>query len=316
LTRNGLPLAALERLRDALAPGGQVVRVRPLRGGISSSVHLVRLESASGERKTVVVRRYGEDSHHTDPAASEREFRLLEAMAESSFPAPRPLLLDASGGPFGAPTVVMSRLPGRLQLAPRDVTDYIERIARLLVHLHRLPVSGLEFLPDQRDVVGRTLAEGPPTADDPLQHEVWDAVVPLWPRVRDSRREWPRALVHGDYWPGNTLWRRGRIVGLVDWEEPRLGDPAQDVATCRGDLTIMFGLEAAGDFLRCYESLSGSSVANLRFWDLLISTWAVRDILEWAVVYPVLERPDVTPDVARERVRAFARAALSRSDDS
>jgi hypothetical protein len=26
---------------------------------------------------------------------------------------------------------------------------------------------------------------------------------------------------------------------VVDWEQPRLGDPAKDVATCRGDLTIV-----------------------------------------------------------------------------
>ena len=317
MTRNGLPQAALARLRDALAPGGQVVRVRPLRGGISSSVHLVRLESATGQRQAVVVRRYGQDSHHTDDqAASEREFRLLEALAESSFPSPRPLLLDATGGIFGVPTIVMNRLPGRVLLNPRNVEDYIAQIARTLLDLHRLRVSGLEFLPDQRDVVGETLAEGPPTADDPLQHEVWDAVVGLWPRVRESSREWPGALLHGDYWPGNTLWLRGRLVGLVDWAEPQLGDPAQDVATCRGDLTIMFGPQVAADFLRCYENASGARVANLRFWDLLISTWAVRHIEEWAVVYPVLQRPDVTPELARARIRAFGRAALSRIDES
>ena len=31
-----------------------------MRGGISSSVHLVRLESPGGVRQAVVVRRYGE----------------------------------------------------------------------------------------------------------------------------------------------------------------------------------------------------------------------------------------------------------------
>ena len=40
-----------------------------------------------------------------------------------------------------------------------------------------------------------------------------------------------RTLVHGDYWPGNLLWQRGRLTGVVDWEEPRLGDPSRDVAT-------------------------------------------------------------------------------------
>ncbi len=291
--------------------------MRPLLGGISSSVHLVRLETATGQRQAIVVRRYDQITHNRDDqATSEREFRLLEALAESSFPAPRPLLLDATGDLFGAPTVVMTRMPGRVLLAPRNVEEYIEQIARMLVDLHRLRVGELEFLPNQRDVVERTLAEGPPTADDPLQHEVWDAVVALWPRVRESGREWPRALLHGDYWPGNTLWLRGRLVGLVDWAEPQLGDPAQDVATCRGDLTIMFGPQAAGEFLSGYENANGARVANLRFWDLLISTWAVRDIDQWVVVYPVLQRPDVTPELARARIRAFASAALSRSDES
>jgi hypothetical protein len=94
--RNGLPAAALVRVRDELAPDGRVVRVRPLRGGISSSVHLVRLQAANGERQAVVVRRYGEYGQRTDPAACVREFRLLEVLARSSFPAPKPLLLDGT----------------------------------------------------------------------------------------------------------------------------------------------------------------------------------------------------------------------------
>ena len=285
-----------------------------MRGGISSSVHLVRLESPGGVHQAVVVRRYGEYWRERGPAACEREFRLLQVLAETSYPAPRPILLDAEGGPFGAPTVVMSRLPGRPLLAPPDVGRYIEQIARMLVDLHRVPIDGLEFLPDQRDRVARTLGSGPPTADDPLQHAVWNAVAAGWPRVSQTITR--RALLHGDYWPGNMLWWRGRLVGLVDWEEPRLGDPARDVATCRGDLAILFGVPAAAEFLGAYEAAVGTRVANLRFWDLLISTWAVRDIYEWAVVYPLLRRPELTRELARARIRAFASAALDARDES
>ena len=88
-------------MRAAIAPDGQVTRVRPLRGGVSSSVHLVQFVDAAGERRAVVVRRYGEYWQRTDPAGAGREFTLLEVLARASFPAPRPLMVDAEGGPFG-----------------------------------------------------------------------------------------------------------------------------------------------------------------------------------------------------------------------
>ena len=68
---------------------------------------------------------------------------------------------------------------------------------------------------------------------------MWAAAQRGWRRV--SQLPERRALVHGDYWPGNLLWRRGRLIGVIDWEQPRLGDPTKDVATCRGDLNILFG---------------------------------------------------------------------------
>src|SRR5207244_6415488 len=113
VTRNGLSPAALERVRDAITPGGQVTRVRPLRGGVSASVHLVHLIDTGGQRHVVVVRRYGDHYLPSTPSPSEREFKVLEVLERAAYPAPRPLLVEAEGGPFGRPTVVMTRLPGR-----------------------------------------------------------------------------------------------------------------------------------------------------------------------------------------------------------
>jgi aminoglycoside phosphotransferase (APT) family kinase protein len=320
-TRNGLSAAALARVCDAIAPGGRVLRARPLRGGLSASVHLVLVEAANGARGSVVVRRYGEYWQRVDAGAWEREFRLLTALAESSFPAPRPLLLDAAGGPFGAPTVVMSRLPGRPQLAPRNLDDYLGQIARMLAALHALPTAGLEFLPDQRAMIDRNLGLGPEAADAPelpqgttyeleLQRAVRVEVLAEWARV--SQTEPHRVLVHGDFWPGNLLWLRRRLVGVVDWEQPRLGDPAKDVATCRGDLSVLFGPAAADAFTRHYEQASGRTLTNMRFWDLFVSTWAVPEIPDWWGSYRILGRTDLPLEVARARIDNFARAALAR----
>jgi aminoglycoside phosphotransferase (APT) family kinase protein len=306
----GLSRAALDRVREAVAPDGHVVRVRPLRGGISASVHLVHLQAADGAHTAVVVRRYGEYFSKTDPAACSREFQLLTLLAATNLPVPRPLLLDAEGGPFGAPTVVMSRLPGRPLLDPRDLKNYLEQMARTLVEMHQLPVESLDFLPDQRAKLLRHFEQPWAETDDPLQLAVWEAFSAEWRRVSGEPEEL-RVLVHGDYWPGNLLWRRGRLVGVIDWEQPRLGDPAKDVATCRGDLAVLFGQPVADEFVQMYEAAAGRSVTNLRFWDLLISTWAVHEMPAWAVAYRVLGRQDLTPEVATERIRAFARNALN-----
>jgi aminoglycoside phosphotransferase (APT) family kinase protein len=103
------------------------------------------------------------------------------------------------------------------------------------------------------------------------------------------------------------------LVGVVDWEQPRLGEPTKDVATCRGDLAVLFSQAAADEFLDRYVAAGGQSVNDLRFWDLLISSWAVPEMPGWAVAYRVLGRPDLTSDVATERIRAFARAAVERA---
>ncbi len=37
-------------------------------------------------------------------------------------------------------------------------------------------------------------------------------------------------VVHGDLWHENLLARRGRLTGVLDWEEAGVGDPAADLA--------------------------------------------------------------------------------------
>lgn len=284
--------------------------MRPLRGGISASVHVVLLQDAAGERRAVVVRRYGEYLEGMGPAASGREYKTLEVLAQHAFPAPRPLMLDAAGGPFDGPTVIMTRLPGRPLLAPRDLSGYLRQMAATLAQLHRLPTHDLAFLPDQRDMVNRVLGE-PLQTDDELHLAVFTAARAEWSRI--SQHETKATLVHGDYWPGNMVWVRGRLVGIVDWEQPRLGDPVRDVATCRGDLSVLFGQSAADEFANAYESAAGVTIDGLRFWDLLISSWAVPEMKQWAVAYRILGRPDLTTEVAVGGIRAFAQAALESS---
>jgi aminoglycoside phosphotransferase (APT) family kinase protein len=297
---------ALDALRDALAPGGDVVRVRPMRGGVSCSVHSVRLADACGVRRNVVVRRYGDDWQAEDPAVCTREFKLLDVLSERGFPVPRPLLLDQEGSIFGAPTIVMTRLGGRAVLSPRDVDSYLQQLAEVLVALHRVPTAELDFLPRQRPRVDEILARGP-ASTDPLEARVWAAVRGLWPSVAEADRA---TVIHGDYWPGNTVWQRGRLNGIVDWEMAQLGDPARDVATCCCDLSVLFDIDTANEFIRRYERIRGAAVADLPFWSLFVARGALRYMHAWVAGYHALGRTDLDGTTARARVAAYTRVLL------
>ena len=51
------------------------------------------------------------------------------------------------------------------------------------------------------------------------------------PLRRLAAQQTPSTAVHGDYWFGNLLAARGRIVGVVDWENgEQCGEPLRDVA--------------------------------------------------------------------------------------
>ncbi len=274
-------------------------------------MYLVHLEASDGTRLAVVVRRYDGEWYRADPEACTREVKVLEELNRWSFPAPRPLLLDKQGGPFGVPTVVMTPLPGRPVVRTPDIEDYVRQIATTLAQLHRVPIDHLDFLPDQAALLSNGLGKRK-LADDPLEPGLRQAVLAAWTTV--SAAPTRRTLVHGDYWPGNLLWQRGRLVGVVDWEDARIGDPGRDVAICRGDLTVLFGQHAANAFLRHYEAAAGDHVSNLPFWDLLTCTLALPELEHWLAGWRALGRSDMTVETARERFRGLARAALARTD--
>ena len=308
--------AALAVACAAILPGGRVAAVRRLRGGIASGMHAVDLVGPDGRHRRVVVRRYGRWRVEHDPRVAEQEWATLTALERVGAPTPRPIWVDPGGTVFGCPAIVTSRVPGRGLLAPRDLAGWVRQLAEALALIHAAPLADAELaiLEDQRAEVGRRLAREeapPPLRDRPLGPEVWSALRQGWPRIEPTV---PPGLVHGDYWPGNTLWRYGRLSGVIDWEQVRRGDPTQDVACCRLDLTLLFGPEAAERFLRTYLAASARTIYHLAFWELYVASGALEDVEHWVEGYHDLGRTDVAPDLARARLERFTSEALVRAD--
>ena len=48
------------------------------------------------------------------------------------------------------------------------------------------------------------------------------------------------------------MWRDGRLVAVIDWEDARIGDPLADLACARVELRCEYGSEATGSFTERY----------------------------------------------------------------
>lgn len=264
----------------------------------------------------VVLRRY-HDSDRRDPSViCRQEWRTLQLLAELPVVAPRPIWADVDGQLFGQPALVETRLPGHAILAPRDLDRYVSEFAGTAALIHSVSLSGQDWAHARRldDRITTKLNSGPSTSllRHPDGADVWSALQKLWPRVSIT----VQTLCHGDYWPGNTLWLRGRIAGVVDWEEISIGDPTREVSYCRQDLTMLFGLEAADRFLRHYERIVGRRIEALAFWDLLAVARALPDVERWLPGYHDFGRTDISPTLMRKRHRAFIAQALAKEGNS
>ncbi|MDQ7863845.1 aminoglycoside phosphotransferase family protein [Peribacillus frigoritolerans] len=47
-------------------------------------------------------------------------------------------------------------------------------------------------------------------------------------------------ILHGDYWPGNILWKEDKLVSIIDWEDSGLGDPLTDLANSQLEILYHF----------------------------------------------------------------------------
>jgi aminoglycoside phosphotransferase (APT) family kinase protein len=131
-----------------------------------------------------------------------------------------------------------------------------------------------------------------------------------WPLpLPDSAR-----LVHGDFWPGNILWREGRLAAVIDWEDAEVGNPLYDLAVSRLDMLWIFGEQAMAAFTRRYQQEAGlgaASYTQLPYWDLFAALRPAGRIDEWAEGWPQLGRADVTEASMRARHAWFVAQAFS-----
>ncbi len=172
----------------------------------------------------------------------------------------------------------------------QPLTDFAGQLAAALARLHAAEFTLVDapYLADIAGVAARKVAAWPTTVDESLSEAaIRTALARIWPPPQSNRS----VLLHGDYWPGNTLWRDGTLVSVVDWEDAVLGDPLADVGNTRMEIGMLFGAAAASDFTRAYRALMPDvDMTALPHWDLYASLRHAGRMGEWGLLPADLAR--------------------------
>ena len=262
LLRGPVPAQALRWVSESLGPSGRVLATEALAGGTSSAVHVLRVDTPGSRVRELVLRRFVRaDWLAEEPDTATREAKALELLADVGLPTPRLVAVDPDGSHAGAPSVLMTRLAGRVDWEPPVAEEFLRALAEPLPVIHSVPIAAGLALPDYRPYRLR-MRRPPAWAERP---DVWERAFDVLDAESPSEE---RLFVHRDYHPGNVLWEAGRVSGIVDWVNASVGSPWADVGHCRVNIASALGQQVADRFLDVYRAVSGSTDDYHPYWDI------------------------------------------------
>jgi aminoglycoside phosphotransferase (APT) family kinase protein len=254
----------LRWIADAVGAGTAVTSVRRLKGSTSSTLYAVDA-ARDGRRVELVLRRFtNREWLAEEPDLAPHEAESLQMARRAGVSAPEMVALDQRQDQDGIPVLLMTRLPGAVELLPGDMDGWLYGLAEAILPLHSLEAAQFAWRYAPYNDVTR------------LEVPLWSSYRDLWERaIEIVNGPWPEAptcFIHRDYHPANVLWQDGRVSGVVDWPNACRGPANIDVAWCRTNLAGMYGVEVADRFLCAYESLAGSAFGYQYhpFWDLMV----------------------------------------------
>ena len=270
------------QVAQQVEPHSTLLRTWELQGGVSAQVTALELARPDGRTRKLVVRQHGAVDREHNPQIAADEFKLLQLLQSVGVAAPAPLYLDQSGAIFATPYIVLEYVEGQPEFAPANLPDFLLQFATQLARIHQIQCADLDlsFLPKQETRHAATLSTRPIQMDESLDEgRIRDALEAGWPLPQRNEA----VLLHGDFWPGNILWREGKLVAVLDWEDAQTGDPLADVANSRLEILWAFGNEAMRQFTRHYQALAALDYTDLPYWDLWAALRPAGKIGAWGL---------------------------------
>ncbi|WP_322895093.1 MULTISPECIES: phosphotransferase [unclassified Yoonia] len=235
----GLTLAALDSYLSGAVPGfAGAQEVSKFGTGQSNPTYLIK--AASG---LYVLRSKPPGNLLPSAHAVEREFRVMQALADTAVPVPPMLhLAEADTSPNGRAFFVMDYLPGRIfwdpalpEVTKTDRSAIYDAMNAALAALHDVDIAAVglsdfgkpgNYFARQLDRWGRQYLASV-TAPSPEMAQIMD-----WLAQNMPGDDGQVALVHGDWRLDNMIFAPDapKISGVLDWELSTLGHPLADLA--------------------------------------------------------------------------------------
>ncbi|MCY3556682.1 MAG: phosphotransferase [Gemmatimonadetes bacterium] len=266
-----------EKLVHRFDPHARLKDHRSLPGGYSADVTVLELVAGDGTARKLIHRLHGEVDLQQNPNVAADEFRVLQLTHAAGLATPAPVYLDATDPLFPTPSLVLEFAEGITDLKPGDPAEYVMQMARELARIHRMDTAGrdLSFLLRLEDDCASAIGRPPETPGITAgERELLALLATGWPLPRKNAP----VVLHGDYWPGNTLWQDGKLTAVIDWEDTRRGDPLFDVSNARFEILMLFGAVNMDLFTRHYESLNPVDSGCLPWWDVYTALRVVNKL--------------------------------------
>ena len=205
---------------------------------------------------------------------------------------------------FSTPYIVIEYIEGETEFAPSNVPNFLLQFATHLNGIHQIDDSKLNvsFLPKLEKRDAEKVRERPTNVDESLDEgRIRKVLEAVWPVPQRNTS----VLLHGDFWPGNVLWKDGQLVAIIDWEDAMLGDPLADVANSRLEILWACGGDAMQRFTEQYQSMTTIDFTYLPYWDLYAALRPIAHMAQWGL-------DDATEKTMRERHRWFVAQAFEK----
>lgn len=179
-----------------------------------------------------------------NPQIATRELWVLNLLIGAGMPVPELYYAEDSGAPF----LVLEFIEGHTVERSANLRAYLQQMASILAKIHSTVYSkaDLAFLPDKEMEFREKLAQRPAQLDTDLSEgRIRDALE----RVPAPRSKNNPVLLHGDFWPGNILWKDDKVAALIDWEDTGVGDPLIDLSNARLEICLAHGPDAGDENL-------------------------------------------------------------------
>lgn len=257
---NLLPSQIIDWIISQMGSQTEIHEIVRLQGSTSSDLYRIQIQEKSRAYELVLRLLTNQEWLRTEPDLAEHEAAALNLAKKSGLHVPEVIDWDAHGAKCGVPAILMTAVPGEVNLQPQDFNSWLKQMAAALLPLHALDAVDFGW---QYFCYNNVKT---------LEVPEWSAQPDLWQRAIEIVNQPPPTkkycFIHRDYHPMNTLWQGETLSGVVDWVNACRGPAPYDLAWNRLNLMQLYGVKAADRLREHAIAICGDEVWQ-PYWDLM-----------------------------------------------